>query len=113
MLWLSGSLAIPGAARAQADTVPTPAFSRVEVVRFGAVFALGGLAYLADDAARDAVRGSTPQGNDFLGGVANVGNRFGQPGVMGLGVVLWGGGLLARTDPPSRRPACVVLRLFS
>jgi membrane-associated phospholipid phosphatase len=75
---------------------PPAAFSMVETKRFAAVAALGGVAYLGDQAARDAVRGAGPQGNSTLGAVTEFGNAWGQPGVVGLGLALWGGGLVAK-----------------
>lgn len=75
---------------------PPAAFSMVETRRFTAVAALGGLAYLGDQAARDAVRGPGPQGNGVLDGLAEFGNVWGQPGVVGVGFALWGGGLVAK-----------------
>jgi membrane-associated phospholipid phosphatase len=75
---------------------PPAAFSMVETKRFTVVAALGGLAYLGDQAARDAVRGAGPQGNSALGAVTEFGNAWGQPGVVGLGLALWGGGLVAK-----------------
>lgn len=82
---------------APADTTrPPAAFSMLETKRFAAVAALGGLAYLGDHAARDAVRGAGPQGNGVLDGLTEFGNAWGQPGVVGLGFAMWGGGLMAK-----------------
>lgn len=75
---------------------PPAAFSMVETKRFSVVAALGGLAYLGDQSARDAVRGAGPQGNRALEAVTEFGNAWGQPGVLGLGFALWGGGLVTK-----------------
>lgn len=89
-----------GAQSTPSDSVdsrrPPAAFSMVETKRFAVVAALGGLAYLGDQSARDAVRGAGPQGNAVLEGLAEFGNAWGQPGVVGLGFALWGGGLVAK-----------------
>lgn len=96
-LSLAQWLAIPlGAQGVPADSTPPGAFTRVEAKRFAGVAVLGGLAYLGDQGARDAVRGAGPQGNPLLDGIAGFGNAWGQPGVVTLGAVMWGGGLLAR-----------------
>lgn len=94
---------LPAVLGAQARTTdslppskPPAAFSMLETKRFAAVFAMGGLAYLGDQGVRDAVRGSGPQGNQLLEGVAAFGNAWGQPGVVALGAAMWGGGLLAK-----------------
>ncbi|MBX3134483.1 MAG: phosphatase PAP2 family protein [Gemmatimonadaceae bacterium] len=94
-------LAPTAVAEAQASTdsappPPSPAFSWPEVKGFSATFALGGLAYLADQGARDAVRASGPQGSAALDGLTAYGNAFGQPGVVVAGVLLYGGGLVAK-----------------
>lgn len=87
-----------GAQGAPVDTTvrPSPAFGAPEVRGFALTFAAGGLAYLADQAARDAVRGSDPQGSATLGAVAGYGNPYGSPGVLALSAVLYGGGLVAK-----------------
>jgi len=68
----------------------------VETKRFLTVAALGGLASFGDQGARDAVRGAGPQGNSVLNAMTEFGNVWGQPGVVGLGFALWGGGLVAK-----------------
>ncbi len=99
-LFLVSALLVPhGVVRGQGDSVPPAAVSRVDVARLGIVFGLGGLAYAADNAARDVARGSGAQGSQALGALADVGNAFGQPGVLGLGALLWGTGLV--TDRPA------------
>lgn len=75
---------------------PSPSLGWPEAKGFALTLGLGGLAYLADQSARDAVRGSGPQGSQFLKGVAAYGNAFGQPVALGAGVLLYGGGLIAR-----------------
>lgn len=75
---------------------PSLAFGWPEVKGFAATFALGGVAYLGDQALRDAVRASGPQGSSALDGVAAYGNAFGEPGVVVAGALLYGGGLLAK-----------------
>lgn len=72
---------------------PPAAFSILETQRFAVVAAIGGLAYLGDQRARDAVRGAAPQGSAVLDGLTAFGNAWGQPGVVGLSLALWGGGL--------------------
>lgn len=81
-----------------ADSAPRPsaAFGVPEFRGFAITFAAGGLAYFADQAARDAVRGSGPQGSALLEGIAGYGNPYGSPGVLVLSAALYGGGLLAK-----------------
>jgi membrane-associated phospholipid phosphatase len=87
-----------GAQAAPADSTrrPSPAFGAPEVRGFALTFAAGGLAYFADQAMRDAVRASGPQGSAALETVAGYGNPYGSPGVMALSAVLYGGGLLTK-----------------
>lgn len=75
---------------------PSPAFGWPEVRGFALTFAAGGVAYFADQSARDAVRASGPQGNSVLDGIAAYGNPFGSPGVIGGSAVLYGAGLIAK-----------------
>lgn len=75
---------------------PSPAFGTPELRGFALTFAAGGLAYLADQSLRDAVRRPGPQGSAVLDGLAAYGNPFGSPGVLVLSAALYGGGLLAR-----------------
>lgn len=56
---------------------------------------LGAIAYAGDPRARAAVRAPGAQDNALLNGLAEFGNAWGQPGVVGLGAALWGGGLIA------------------
>lgn len=98
-LLLAVAVALPlGAQSGPADSVPrpSPAFGAPELRGFAVTFAAGGLAYFADQAVRDAVRGSGPQGSSVLDVVAGYGNPYGSPGVMVLSAVLYGGGLLAK-----------------
>ncbi|MBX3174088.1 MAG: phosphatase PAP2 family protein [Gemmatimonadaceae bacterium] len=81
---------------ADSSTPPPPAFSVVELRRFAFVGLLGAAAYAGDAAVRDGVQASGPQGNAVLDGLAEFGNAWGQPGVVGLGLAMWGGGLLAK-----------------
>lgn len=91
-------VALPLGAQSAADSVPRPsaAFGAPEVRGFALTFAAGGLAYFADQAARDAVRGAGPQGSSALEAVAGYGNPFGSPGVLALSAALYGSGLLAK-----------------
>lgn len=75
---------------------PPPAFSSVEAKRFLGVLGLGVLAYTLDDPVREYfVDPADPSGQ--AGRVmAEWGNFYGSPGVLGLGIALWGGGLVAR-----------------
>ena len=75
---------------------PPAAFSMTETRRFAIVAALGGITYLADQEARDAVRTAGLQQNAVLDGIAEFGNAWGQPGVVGLGFAMWGGGLITK-----------------
>jgi membrane-associated phospholipid phosphatase len=90
-----------GAARAQdirADSIaasPPRAFSMVETRRFAGVLALGGLAYLADDAARDALRDRANATGGVVHGLERFGYYYGDPGVAVLSVAMWGAGRLA------------------
>ncbi len=78
------------------STRPSAAFGWPEARGFALTFAAGGLAYLADEAARDAVRGRGPQGNALLDGIASYGNLFGSPGVLMLSAAMYGGGLVTK-----------------
>jgi membrane-associated phospholipid phosphatase len=75
---------------------PSPAFGAPELRGFALTFAAGGLAYLADQSLRDAVRGSGAQGSTPLDAIAAYGNPAGSPGVLALSAALYGGGLLAK-----------------
>lgn len=75
---------------------PSPAFGAPEIRGFALTAAAGGLAYLADQSLRDAVRGAGPQGSSALDGLAAYGNGFGSPGVFALSAALYGGGILAK-----------------
>ena len=90
-----------GALAAQAAPVdslarPSAAFGWPEVRGFALSVAAGGVAYLADESLRDAVRADGPQGSALLDGVAAFGNPYGSPGALALSAVLYGGGLLAK-----------------
>ncbi|WKW13582.1 phosphatase PAP2 family protein [Pseudogemmatithrix spongiicola] len=97
LVWPLSAAAL-GAQAAPADSAPrpSPAFGAPELRGFAVAFAAGGLAYFADQSARDAVRGSGPQGSAVLDGIAGFGNPYGSPGVMALSAALYGGGLLAK-----------------
>ena len=84
------------APRADSSARPSRAFGMPEVRGFAITFAAGGVAYLADQAARDAVRGSGPQGSQALDGIAEYGNAFGAPGVLAAGAAMYAGGLLSK-----------------
>ena len=86
---------------------PSPAFGAPEVRGFALTFAAGGVAYFADQAVRDAVRGSGPQRSALLDGLAGFGDPYGLPGVVVLGAALYGSGLLAE------RPALAATGLRS
>lgn len=94
-LWVALPLGAQSAAVDSASR-PSPAFGAPEVRGFALSFAAGGLAYFADQAVRDAVRGSGPQGSSALEAVAGYGNPYGSPGVLALSAVLYGGGLLTK-----------------
>src|SRR5688572_20618135 len=95
-LVLSSNLLGQDVARDSTVQRPSPAFGWPEVKGFALTAALGGVASLADQSVRDAVRGSGPQGNETLEAVARHGNLFGQPVALSLGWVMYGGGLLAK-----------------
>lgn len=94
LCWV-GALA---AQSAPADSLarPSAAFGWPEVRGFALTFAAGGVAYLADQSLRDAVRADGPQGSAVLDGVTAFGNPYGSPGALALSAVLYGGGLLAK-----------------
>jgi membrane-associated phospholipid phosphatase len=81
---------------APASEPPPPAFSRVEARRFLGVVALGAVAYTLDEAARERFIGTGDRPGDLRYEVAAAGNKFGSPGAVTLGVLMWGGGLIAR-----------------
>jgi membrane-associated phospholipid phosphatase len=82
--------------RAQADTARPPAVVTAgDVARAGLFTGLALLAYPVDDDVRTSVRGEGPQRSRTLDAMAEFGYAYGQPGVLGLGVALWGGGLVA------------------
>lgn len=92
-------LAVPLALGAQGpatDSAPPPAFSMVETKRFLGVLALGAVAYSLDDNARRAVQRENVQASALGDGLREFGDAWGQPVVIGLGYVMWGGGHLAR-----------------
>ena len=57
---------------------------------------LAALAYRADASVRREVQATGWQQSGALSTLADVGNGWGQPGVVGLGIVMWGGGLYTR-----------------
>lgn len=112
LAWLSG-VALPAAAQgtvqgegpspdprpAEAAARPPAAVTMVEAKRFAAVAALGGLAYLADQPVRDALRAPQSGGQGVGEGLSNVAYYYGQPGVAVLAAGMWGTGLL--TERPT------------
>lgn len=83
--------------RAQADSVRPPAVVTAgDVARVGVFTGLALLAYPVDDDLRTSVRGVGPQQDRVLDGMAEFGYAYGGPGVIGLGLALWGGGSIAR-----------------
>jgi membrane-associated phospholipid phosphatase len=93
---LSAQAPTTATAPSDSEPRPSPAFGAPEWRGFALAFAAGGVAYLADQSVRDAVRASGPQGNAVLEGIAAYGNPYGSPGVLGASAVLYGAGLLAR-----------------
>jgi membrane-associated phospholipid phosphatase len=75
---------------------PPPAFASVEAKRFLGVFALGALAYTLDSDVRSELRGLSHPATGVRQAVVDVGNLYGSPGAIGLGLALWGGGRLAK-----------------
>lgn len=85
--------------RADSATPPPPrAFSMVETRRFAGVFALGGLAYLADAPVRDALRDRANATGGVVHALDRFGYYYGDPGVAALSVTMWGVGRI--TDRP-------------
>lgn len=82
--------------RPDSATRPSAAIGMPELRGFALTAAAGGLAYLADQSLRDAVRGAGPQGSSGLEAIAAYGNQFGSPGVFVLSAALYGGGLVAK-----------------
>lgn len=75
---------------------PPAAIGRTEAARVGIVLALGGLAYLADDAVRDRLRDPFPGSGGFGDDVFAFADHYGDPGVALLAVAFWGTGLVAK-----------------
>lgn len=95
--WLAlGALPLGAQGGRDSTAVPPPgAFTWVEARRFAGVAALGGLAYLVDDAARDALRERAGSATDLTDALSSVGYYYGDPGVAVLAVAMWGSGRLA------------------
>lgn len=74
---------------------PPRAFSMVETRRFAGVLALGGLAYLADDPVRDALRNRTEATGGVVHALDRFGYYYGDPGVAVVSFAMWGAGRLA------------------
>ncbi len=91
-------LCAPALLGAQADSTTRPpgAFTMVEVRRFGVTVVAGSIAYLGDQALRDALQRPGVQSSELLDGAARFGNAYGAPGVLVLGAAMWGGGLVAK-----------------
>ncbi len=97
------AMATPGGISAQAppDTGAVKPPAAVTVRDLGWLAGTGGLAALAqraDASVRSEVRGPASQSNATFGALADIGNGWGQPGVVVLGAALWGGGLYARNE---------------
>lgn len=71
---------------------PSPALGWPELRRFSGVALLGGLAYLVDAPARDALRRPADD-PAFVDGAANFAYYYGQPGVAFLATGMWATGL--------------------
>lgn len=103
---VTAPLAVQGAQDAPATTAatsePPGAFTRVEAARFAGVIAIGGLAYLVDEPARDAIRGPATGSSGALNALSEFGYYYGEPGVAVLATAMWGVGLL------SERPTLAV-----
>lgn len=100
---LCASLLLSGVGTLRAQEVPSdsaatasppPAFSMVETRRFASVLALGGLAYLADDGVRHALRNRTDARGGVLRAVDRFGYYYGEPGVAIVSLAMWGAGRL-------------------
>jgi membrane-associated phospholipid phosphatase len=90
--------ALPLGAQAERDSTaaaPPGAFTWVEARRFAGVAALGAIAYLADDAARDALRERPSSATSLTDALSGLGYYYGDPGVAVLAVAMWGSGRLA------------------
>jgi membrane-associated phospholipid phosphatase len=84
---------VPVTLAAQADSARPPAVvTRGDLRKLAIGAGLAVLAYQADPSVRREVRSAAWQRSDALGALADLGNGWGQPGVVALGVVLWGGG---------------------
>ncbi len=92
------SLPWPGALRAQETErrAPPPAFSSVEAKRFAGLLVLGAAAYSLDADVRSRMQALSQPPTGFRRAVVDVGNLYGSPGAIGLGVALWGGGRLTK-----------------
>jgi membrane-associated phospholipid phosphatase len=84
------------AQQAAGDSVPPPAFSMVETKRFLGVLALGGIAYVFDEKARDAVQRPGVQTSGVAHDAELIGEAWGEPIALGLAFGMWGGGLAAK-----------------
>ena len=87
----------PGVAGAQADSTRPPAVvTRGDLGWLALTAGVAALAQRGDAAVRREVRGAEAQESGALGALADVGNSWGQPGVVLVGAAMWGGGLYAR-----------------
>jgi membrane-associated phospholipid phosphatase len=68
----------------------------VEAQRFAGVLLLGALAYSVDANVRAEFQGLSHPAPGVRQALVDAGNFYGSPGAIGFGVVLWGGGRLAK-----------------
>lgn len=94
----AGVLAEPLRATAVARAMDDPpaAIGLTEAKRFGAVLVLGGLAYLADESAREWLHDASPGSGGLANNAFAFADRYGDPGVAVLAAALWGTGLIAK-----------------
>lgn len=102
---IAGALA-PAASGAQATATdstriiprPVPIVTSGDLGWLALTAGVATVAQRGDASARRAAQGASAQASSTLGALADVGNGWGQPGVVLAGAALWGGGLYARNE---------------
>ena len=103
---LIGGLLTPPPLAAQASATdstrviarPAPIVTAGDLGWLALTVGVATVAQRADAAARREVRGASAQASGTLNALADIGNGWGDPSVVVVGVALWGGGLYARNE---------------
>lgn len=101
-LWLAATLASPNLAAGQGGSAGHgPILTRTDAAIVGVAATTSAVLVGWDRAIADAARRPPLQGNRLLGGIADGGNAYGDPGVLVAGAALWISGRLSHDN--SRR----------